>query len=377
MKNLSKNLSKNILKIKNKKRKMKHTGKHRGGQGPSLKKNKESKNNTDELGSAFVNGYISILLFIKDKLARFAGLKPVEEEISSGPSLAEQGAETALNILNTTIQNPAVKNSVAVASENLAKTLGEIAIIAKDKLNDPEVQEALLLLVKFLAEMTVKFLDAISEPLNHSIDKYTDTFERLIRKMATALANAMLDFAKAIPLLGEAVAFVSLLHTIAMLIFSLIEAFYKTLNTTSNFVAQVSDNLNSSGAMDGFSKIKDILKPSIDKYTDLAKSKYQNLKTQTLQPTVTQIPVNAQTKNGLTPSLYPGQIQAYKPIEPPESEKKTSLSSSWNPFGKKGGNQMNENQMKALKGGRRRTQKRIQKTFRDYYKTNKTRRTRR
>lgn len=327
-----KNLSKNILKIKNKKRKMKNTGKHRGGQAP-LQKNPLAlpKNNTDELGPALVNGYISILQFIKNKLARFAGLKPVQEEISSGPpgpSLAEQGAETAINILNTSLQNPNIKSGVAFAAGKLATTLGDVAKVAKEKLDDPEFQETLLLLVKFLAEMTTKFLDAISDPLNRSIDKYTATFERLIRKMATALANAIMDFMKGLPFLGQAVAFISLLHTISMLIFSFIEAFYKTLNTTANFVAQVSDNLNSSGSTDGISKLKNLLQPSINKYTDIAKSKYEDLKTEALQPTITDIPVDA-------------------------------------------------NQMKAIKGGRKRTQKRIQKTFRDYYKTNKTRRTRR
>jgi len=312
---------------------MKHTGKHRGGQSIPLQKNKDAlpKNNTDELGPALVNGYISILQFIKNKLARFAGLKPVQEEISSGPpgpSLAEQGAETAINILNTSLQNPTIKSGVALAAGKLATTLGDVAKVAKEKLDDPEFQETLLLLVKFLAEMTTKFLDAISDPLNRSIDKYTATFERLIRKMATALANAIMDFMKGLPFLGQAVAFISLLHTISMLIFSFIEAFYKTLNTTANFVAQVSDNLNSSGSTDGISKLKNLLQPSINKYTDIAKSKYEDLKTEALQPTITEVPVDA-------------------------------------------------NQMKVIRGGRKRTQKRIQKTFRDYYKTNKTRRTRR
>lgn len=320
MKNLKKN--KKIRKYTRK-----YTRKYRGGQSPQPpqspdKKNESSKNKTDELGSALANGYISILEFIKNKMARFAGLKSVYEEESSGPSLAEQGAETALNGLNTAIQNPNVKAGVALASEKLATTLQEVAKVAREKLDDPEFQETLLLLVKFLAEMTAKFLDAISNPLNRSIDKYTDIFEKMIRKLATAIANAILDFMKAIPFMGEAVAFVSLLHTIAMFIFSFIEAFYKTMTTTANFVGEVADNLNPTpGSTSGFSKIRSLLQPSINKYTDMAKANYQDLKTQSLKPTTVEVPVDSQPA--------------------------------------------------PMKGGKK-IQKRLRKSFRDYYKTNKT-----
>ena len=324
MKNLKKN-----KKIRNYSRKYtrKYSKKQRGGQSPqppqnTEKKNESSKNKTDELGTALANGYISILEFIKNKMARFAGLKSVYEEESSGPSLAEQGAEIALNGLNTAIQNPNVKAGVALASEKLATTLREVAKVAKEKLDDPEFQETLLLLVKFLAEMTIKFLDAISNPLNRSIDKYTDIFEKMIRKLATAIANAILDFGKALPIVGSGIAFISLLHTIAMFIFSFIEAFYKTMTTTANFVGEVSDNLNPSpGSTSGFSKIRSLLQPNIDKYTNLAKEKYQDLKTQSLKPTTVEVPVDTQS----TP----------------------------------------------MKGGKK-IQKRLQKSFRDYYKTNKT-----
>jgi len=427
--------------LKMKKKKTNNTRKCRGGaaaapasanKGTLDKKDDASKNKPDEIGAVFAEAFISILIFLKNKLGKFAGLKPIEEETSSGtPSLveniaeqgaktAEQGAKTAINALNTSIQqNPTIKSGVALAAERLVVTLGDVAKVAKEKFDDPEFKQTVLLLVKFIAEMTSKMLDAIKEPLDRSIDKYTDTFEKLLRKLATALANSVMDFMKGIPFLGQGVALIGLMHTITMMMFSFLEAFNKSLNTTANFVSKVTDNLESSGAIDDLVKIKNMLQPSINKYTDIAKSKYEDLKnssgstdgisklknmlpsinkytdiakskyedlkTEALKPIRKEVPVNAnqnnfsnktQRKNGTPPSLYPAQIQAYdNPIESPKSEKNSS--SSWNPFRKKGGNKMNENQMKAIKGGRKRTQKRIQKTFRDYYNTNKTRRTRR
>ena len=360
MKNLKKN--KKIRKYTRK-----YTRKYRGGQSPQPpqspdKKNDSSKNKSDELGSALANGYISILEFIKNKMARFAGLKSVYEEESSGPSLAlaERGAEMALNGLNMAIQNPNVKAGVALASEKLATTLQEVAKVAREKLDDPEFQETLLLLVKFLAEMTAKFLDAISNPLNRSIDKYTDIFEKMIRKLATAIANAILDFMKAIPFMGEAVAFVSLLHTIAMFIFSFIEAFYKTMTTTANFVGEVADNLNPSpGSTSGFSKIKSLLQQSIDKYTNLAKANYQDLKTQSLQPNIDKYTNQAKEKYQAlkTQSLQPN-IDKYKNLA---KEKYQALKTQGVPA----------DTPTPMKGGKK-IQKRLQKSFRDYYKTNKT-----
>ena len=305
-----------------KKRNMKYTRKQRGGQISKPQKKNESMDL--DLGATLANGYINILEFIKNKLARFAGLKPIQEE-NSDPSLAEKGAEQALNTLNSVLQNPNVKRGIALASEKLATTLEETARVAKDKLDDPEFQETLFVLVQFMAQMTTRFVNAVDEPLGRFIDKYSANFEKLLRKMSIAIANAMMDFLQVLPFVGEAIAFVNLMHTFAMLFLSILDSFYKMMQTGVSFIGEVSENLNSStDSNDGFSKIRNMLKPSIDKYTEMAKSKYEDLKRETLKPTISKVPVDVNSSLNL------------------------------------------------MKGGKKRIQKRIQKTFRDYYNTNKT-----
>lgn len=314
------------MKNRNRKYTKKNIRKQRGGQEPPDKiPSKYDNSKKSELGGIIASSYIDILEFIKNKLARFAGLKPVQEEKETGPSLAEtaeQGAAAAINGLNVAIQNPAVKRGVALASEQLINTLSETAKVAKEKIDNPEFQETLLILVKFIANMVTKFVDAISPALDRTVDKYAETFERVIRKIAIAIANAIMDFLQALPVVGGGVAFISLLHTIAMFIFALLEAFYKTMQTSANFVAEVADNLNPRpGSNDGFMKIKNALQPSIENYSNIAKTKYQDIKSESLKPTNVSVPIDAPN---------------------------------------------------AMKGGKKRIQKRIRKSIRDFLK-NQTR----
>ena len=348
MKNLKKN--KKIRKYTRK-----YSKKQRGGQNSpkqSIENKNETSKSTDEIGTALANGYITILEFIKNKMARFAGLEPIYKEELIDLSLAEQGVETAIDGLNTAIQNPNVKPNIALASQKLATTLVEVAKVAREKLDNPEFQETLLLLVKFIAELIAKLLDAMSNPLNRSIDKYTDIFEKMIRKLAIAIANAILDFGKSMPVVGVGIAFISLLHTIAMFIFSVIEAFYKTMTTTANFVGEVADNLNPApGSTSGLSKFKNLLQSSINKYTDIAKSNYQNLQKQ-LEPGIDKFKDAAKEnyQDLKTESLKPGTVNV-------QVDART--------------------QLPEMKGGKKRIQKRLQKSFRDYYKTKKTKKRRR
>lgn len=304
-------------------KKNKYTRKQRGGQTVEPPKSMPTSEKTQELTAILTNAYISMLEFVKNKMARFAGLEPIQEGENVGSSLvekAEQGATVAMNGLNSVIQNPNIKKGLALASEKLATTLADIVKVAKEKLDNPEFKESLLTLVKFVANITTRFIDAMTPALNKTIDKYSEIFEKLIRKMSVAMGNALMNFLETIPFLGEGVAFVNLLHTFTMFFLSALDAFYKSMQTSANFVVEVADNLNlKMPSTDGLARIQNAIRPTIDNFTSVAKTKYQDLTKQSL-PT------------------------------------------------------LDDTASKSMKGGKKRIQKRIRKSIRDFLRTNKTRR---
>ena len=267
------------MKLSNKKTKSSHkkTSKHRrsiyyGGQ--------EEKN---EAVQTVIDASMKLLFFIKTKLARFAGLVPIEEEKTNDAmknlgEVADKGVASGIDTVNAALSSPQIKTAVSLASEKLVNTLKDITKTAQEKLNDPEFQQVVINTVKQLSDLSTKLVVAAEPALNQTIDETSEIMSQMLNKFAVAMANASLSFFEAIPVGGEVVAVISLLHNIARAIFAVMAMMFRFVGTGANFASIIKDNWDKNNAL---SPITATTGPTLfSKLADFANTKYQELKPQ-------------------------------------------------------------------------------------------------
>ena len=267
------------MKLSNKKTKSSHkkTSKHRrsiyyGGQ--------EEKN---EAVQTVIDASMKLLFFIKTKLARFAGLVPIEEEKTNDAmknlgEVADKGVASGIDTVNAALSSPQIKTAVSLASEKLVNTLKDITKTAQEKLNDPEFQQVVINTVKQLSDLSTKLVVAAEPALNQTIDETSEIMSQMLNKFAVAMANASLSFFEAIPVGGEVVAVISLLHNIARALFAVMAMMVRFVGTGANFASIIKDNWDKNNAL---SPITATTGPTLfSKLADFANTKYQELKPQ-------------------------------------------------------------------------------------------------
>ena len=267
------------MKLSNKKTKSSHkkTSKHRrsiyyGGQ--------EEKN---EAVQTVIDASMKLLFFIKTKLARFAGLVPIEEEKTNDAmknlgEVADKGVASGIDTVNAALSSPQIKTAVSLASEKLVNTLKDITKTAQEKLNDPEFQQVVINTVKQLSDLSTKLVVAAEPALNQTIDETSEIMSQMLNKFAVAMANASLSFFEAIPVGGEVVAVISLLHNIARAVFAVMAMMVRFVGSGANFASIIKDNWDKNNAL---SPITATTGPTLfSKLADFANTKYQELKPQ-------------------------------------------------------------------------------------------------
>lgn len=250
-----------------------------------LSHKKTNKNRKKKIGGgdnqaakAVIDASMKLLVFIKNKLARFAGLVPIQEEEKTNEAMknlgetADKSAASGIDAVNSGLSSPQVRTAVAVASEQLATTLKNITKVAQEKLNDPEFQAVVINTVKLLSDFSLKLASAAEPALNKTIDETSQIVSQLMNKFAVSMANASLSFVEAIPGAGEVVAVINLLHNIATAVFAVLSTMLKFTGTGANLLGSIKDNWNKTAPLPNngptlFSKI-----------SDYAKEKYQTLK---------------------------------------------------------------------------------------------------
>jgi hypothetical protein len=250
-----------------------------------LSHKKTNKNRKKKIGGgdnqaakAVIDASTKLLVFIKNKLARFAGLVPIQEEEKTNEAMknlgetADKSAASGIDAVNSGLSSPQVKTAVAVASQQLATTLKNITKVAQEKLNDPEFQAVVINTVKLLSDFSLKLASAAEPALNKTIDETSQVVSQLMNKFAVSMANASLSFLEAIPVGGEFVAVINLLHNIATAVFAVLSTMLKFTGTGANLLGSIKDNWNKTAPLPNngptlFSKI-----------SDYAKEKYQALK---------------------------------------------------------------------------------------------------
>jgi hypothetical protein len=267
-----------------------------------LSHKKTNKNKKKKIGGgdsqavkAVIDASMKLLVFIKNKLARFAGLVPIQEEEKTNEAMknlgetADKSAASGIDAVNSGLSSPQVRTAVSVASEQLATTLKNITKVAQEKLNDPEFQAVVINTVKLLSDFSVKLASAAEPALNKTIDETSQTVSQLMNKFALSMANAFLSFVEAIPGAGEVVAVINLLHNIAMAVFAVLSTMLKFTGTGANFVGSIKDNWNKTAPLPNngptlFSKISDyakekyqVLKPHLDNLSENLNSKIQEV----------------------------------------------------------------------------------------------------
>ena len=258
------------MKISHKKTsKKKHYTIYYGGQ--------EDKNEAVQM---VIDASMKLLFFIKTKLARFAGLVPIEEEKTNDAmknlgEVADKGVASGIDTVNTALSSPQIKTAVSMASEKLVNTLKDITKTAQEKLNNPEFQQVVINTVKQLSDLSTKLVVAAEPALNKTIDETSEIMSQMLNKFAVAMANASLSFVEAIPVGGEVVAVISLLHNIARAIFAVMAMMLKFVGTGANFASTIKDNWDKNNALSPITTTGPTL---FSKLTDFANTKYQELK---------------------------------------------------------------------------------------------------
>ena len=93
-------------------------------------KNKKKKigGGDNQAAKTVIDASMKLLVFIKNKLARFAGLVPIQEEEKTNEAMknlgetADKSAASGIDAVNSGLSSPQVKTAVAVASQQLATT---------------------------------------------------------------------------------------------------------------------------------------------------------------------------------------------------------------------------------------------------------------
>jgi hypothetical protein len=192
--------------------------------------------------------------------------------------VADKGVASGIDTVNAALSSPQIKTAVSLASEKLVNTLKDITKTAQEKLNDPEFQQVVINTVNQLSDLSTKLVVAAEPALNQTIDETSEIMSQMLNKFAVAMANASLSFFEAIPVGGEVVAVISLLHNIARAIFAVMAMMFRFVGTGANFASIIKDNWDKNNAL---SPITATTGPTLfSKLADFANTKYQELKPQ-------------------------------------------------------------------------------------------------
>lgn len=279
------------MKLSNKKTKSTHKKSSKNRRNPIYYGGEGGQEEKNEAVQTVIDASMKLLFFIKTKLARFAGLVPIEEEKTNDAmknlgEVADKGAASGIYTVNAALSSPQIKTAVAQASEKLVNTLKDITKTAQEKLNDPEFQQLVINTVNQLSDLSTKLVVAAEPALNKTIDESSEIMSQMLNKFAVAMANASLSFFEAIPVGGELVAVISLLHNIARAVFSVMTMMMRFVGTGANFVSSIKENWDKNNALSPittntgptfFSKLVDKFKPQLENFSSNLNSKIQDV----------------------------------------------------------------------------------------------------
>jgi ABC-type transporter Mla subunit MlaD len=249
-------MAKNTRRIKNHK---KNRTIKKGGGGDD-----DRKGLFDIIGNKIYNTGSSIINSAYDKALHVAGLERInkmEENKDTTSTFLNENIEkignTTSNIVsnidktgasiignvNNLLESDTIQNTTIEAAKNTAEIIKKGAEEFNTALNNPVVKEEVLKAIDNASEIANVGVEAMKEPLNKAIDNTSESLQRAMPKLGSALTKTAWDMAGTLPPLNIPIEGLNVLNDITKAASAATEAATEAIETGSDLLIETKENI--------------------------------------------------------------------------------------------------------------------------------------